>query len=226
LATLSLGAVAAATGGAVVAGDPRLLVERYAIDSRQVAGGDLFFALVGEHNDGHRFLAEAFRRGAAAAVVSEAAPAPGPAVRVPDTTAALRALATRVRRDWGGTVVGITGSCGKTTTKEMLRLVLSGPRRVLATRGNLNNLFGLPLMLLELLPEHDVAVLEMGISTPGEMTPLARIARPDVAVLLNVQAVHLVHFASVDEIAVAKGAVRPLRLPSLKRGLHAAQRLR
>ncbi len=207
MATLSLGAVAAATGGAVVSGDPRQAVNRYAIDSRQISGGELFFALVGHRNDGHRFLGEAFRRGAAAAVISETAPPPGPAVRVEDTTAALRALASRVRRDWGGTVIGITGSCGKTTTKEMLRLVLSGPRRVLATRGNLNNLYGLPLMLLDLLPEHDVAVLEMGISTPVEMAPLTRIARPDVAVILNVQAVHLVHFASVDEIAVAKGAI-------------------
>jgi UDP-N-acetylmuramoyl-tripeptide--D-alanyl-D-alanine ligase len=207
VAVLSLGAVAEATGGTVVSGDPALRVDRYAIDSRAVRGGELFFALVGARNDGHRFLDEAYRRGAAAAVISEPKPAPGPAVRVGDTTAALRALGRRVRRDWGGTVIGITGSCGKTTTKEMLRLALSCTRRVLATTGNLNNLFGLPLVLLDLLPEHDVAVLEMGISTPGEMGPLAAIAGPDVGVILNVAAVHLVHFASVREIAEAKGAL-------------------
>ncbi|MFQ5669334.1 MAG: UDP-N-acetylmuramoyl-tripeptide--D-alanyl-D-alanine ligase [Acidobacteriota bacterium] len=205
VATLSLGAVAAATGGAIIRGHAGLRVNRYSIDSRQISGGELFFAITGQRHDGHRFLEEAFRRGAAAAVVSGPTIPPGPAVRVQDTTGALRALASTVRRDWGGTVIGVTGSCGKTTTKEMLRLVLEGDHReILATRGNLNNLFGLPLMLLELLPDHEIAVLEMGISTPGEMTPLARIARPDIAILLNVEAVHLVHFPSLDAIAAAK----------------------
>ncbi len=207
MAVLSLQAVAAATGGTVYSGDPRMEVDRYAIDSRAIRGGELFFALVGERNDGHDYLAQIFAAGAAAAVVSRRDAACGPAVQVPDTTRALRALARRVRQDWGGTVIGITGSCGKTTTKEMLRLVLAASRPVLATRGNLNNLYGLPLMLLELLPEHETAVLEMGISTPGEMEPLADIAGPDVAVFLNVEAVHLVHFSSLDEIATTKGAI-------------------
>jgi UDP-N-acetylmuramoyl-tripeptide--D-alanyl-D-alanine ligase len=207
MAVLSLDAVASATGGTVVSGPPSLQVDRYAIDSRQVSGGELFFALVGERNDGHRFLDDVFRRGAAAAVISQERLPPGPAVRVPDTTEAFRTLAASVRSAWGGTVIGVTGSCGKTTCKEMLRLVLAGGRRVLATRGNLNNLYGLPLMLLELAADHEVAVLEMGISTPGEMAPLAAIARPDVAVLLNVEAVHLVHFSSVEEIAATKGEI-------------------
>jgi UDP-N-acetylmuramoyl-tripeptide--D-alanyl-D-alanine ligase len=101
-------------------------------------------------------------------------------------------------------LVGITGSCGKTTTKEMIRRAAEGSLEVLATRGNLNNLFGLPLMLLELTPAHQAAVLEMGISTPGEMAPLTAIARPDVAVLLNIAEVHLAHFASLDDLAATK----------------------
>ena len=205
MAVLPLEAVASATGGTVVSGDPGMEVACYAIDSRRIAGGELFFALVGERHDGHAFLDDVFARGAAAAVVSRKSPAGRPAVRVADTTQALRTLARTVRERWGGTVVGVTGSCGKTTSKEMLRLAVEGSRRVLATRGNLNNLYGLPLTLLELLPEHEVAVLEMGISTPGEMTELARIAQPDVMVMLNVAAVHLVHFDSVEAIAAAKG---------------------
>ena len=205
MAVLALEAVASATGGVLVSADPASKVARYALDSRQVAGGELFFALVGEHNDGHRFLENVFARGAAAAVVSAKVPTGQPVVRVADTTQALRTLARTVRENWQGTVVGVTGSCGKTTSKEMLRLAVAGSRRVLSTRGNLNNLYGLPLTLLEVLPEHEVAVLEMGISTPGEMTELAGIARPDVMVMLNVAAVHLVHFDSVQAIAAAKG---------------------
>lgn len=207
MAALSLQTVADATGGTVLSGDPGLMVEKYAIDSRNVNGGELFFAIIGERNNGHDYLADVFHRGAAAAVVSQPANGPGPMVQVENTTDALRTLARRVRLDWGGQVIGITGSCGKTTTKEMLRRILSASRPVLATRGNYNNLYGLPLMLLELLPEHQVAVLEMGISTPGEMEPLAAIAIPDVAVLLNVEAVHLVHFSSVDEILDTKAAI-------------------
>jgi UDP-N-acetylmuramoyl-tripeptide--D-alanyl-D-alanine ligase len=207
MAALSLQTVAEATGGIVLSGDPGLTVDKYAIDSRHVDGGELFFALVGDRNNGHDYLADVFQRGAAAAVVSDPADVPGPTVQVDDTTTALRSLARSVRLDWGGRVIGITGSCGKTTTKEMLRTILAASQPVLATRGNYNNLYGLPLMLLELLPEHQVAVLEMGISTPGEMAPLAAIACPDVAVLLNVDAVHLVHFSSVDEILNTKAAI-------------------
>ncbi|MFQ5767055.1 MAG: UDP-N-acetylmuramoyl-tripeptide--D-alanyl-D-alanine ligase, partial [Acidobacteriota bacterium] len=205
MAALDLDTVAKATGGTVVQGDPSLKVARYAIDSRRIAGGELFFALQGPHHDGHRFLGEACRRGAAAAVVSRPGPAaPLPQVKVDDTSTALRDLARSVRQAWQGTVIGITGSCGKTTTKEMLKLVLQGSRPLLATPGNLNNLFGLPLVLLDLLPAHQVAVLEMGISTPGEMTDLAAIACPDVAVILNVQPVHLEQFDSLEALARAK----------------------
>ena len=206
MAELSLAEVASATDGALLGGSPALRVSRYAIDSRAIDGGELFFALIGPRHDGHRFLADAYRRGATAAVISEP-DSPGPAVRVADTTLALRRLGRHVRQHWGRTVVGITGSCGKTTTKDMLHRILAARHRVLATRGNLNNLYGLPLMLLELTDQHDAAVLEMGVSTPGEMTPLADLARPNVGVLLNVQAVHLLHFASLDDIARTKGAL-------------------
>ncbi|MFQ5718525.1 MAG: UDP-N-acetylmuramoyl-tripeptide--D-alanyl-D-alanine ligase [Acidobacteriota bacterium] len=206
MAVLALRSVAEATGGTVLCADPELSVERFAIDSRSIRGGELFFAIRGPHHDGHRFVDDVFRKGAAAAVVSRDIGVERPAVRVADTTAALRVLARSVRETWGGTVVGVTGSCGKTTSKEMIRVAVEGSRPLLASRGNLNNLYGLPLTLLRVLPEHEVAVLEMGISTPDEMTELARIAGPDVMVMLNVAAVHLAHFESVDAIATAKGA--------------------
>ena len=190
-------------------GDPGAVVESYSIDTRTMKPGDLFFALVGPNHDAHAFVPEAIREGAAAVVISRgrAADFPGEAavIRVPDTTRALQDLGRWVRRLRAVKVLGITGSTGKTTTKEMTAAVMEEAMPTLKSAGNLNNTFGLPLCLLELEPRHRAAVLEMGMSYAGELARLAAIADPDVGVLTNVYPVHLEHFPSLDAIADAKG---------------------
>lgn len=186
----------------------------YSIDSRTVAAGDLFFAVQGERFDGHQFIEMALKAGAIAAVVSThwVVPAEVEAdrlLRVPDSEdcvlKAMQSLARAVRRRWGKRVIGITGSAGKTTTKECVAAVLSSRFNVLKSAGNLNNGFGVPLQLLKLQPAHDVAVIEMGMNHAGEIAALARIAEPDWAVVSNVAPVHLEHFANgMEGIAAAK----------------------
>ena len=191
------------------------IAEGYAIDSRTIGVGDLFFAVRGERVDGHDFVEAALANGAVAAVVSmrwlgSAAVDNCKLLRVPDedgdcVLAAMQKLAWAVRRRWGRRVIGVTGSAGKTTTKECLAQVLAAKFRVLKTEGNLNNHFGLPLQLLRLQPEHEVAVLEMGMNHAGEIAALARIAEPDWAVVSNVAPVHLEHFPEgIAGIARAK----------------------
>jgi UDP-N-acetylmuramoyl-tripeptide--D-alanyl-D-alanine ligase len=180
----------------------------YSIDSRTVQPGELFFAVKGERLDGHDFVDQAISRGALAAVVqkTEAARYPKSAslLLVDDTLAALQTLATAVRKKWGKTAIGVTGSMGKTTTKEALGHLLSIKYRVHRTKGNFNNHFGLPLGLLTLEPEYDVAVVEMGMSNAGEISALARIALPNQGVVTNVAPVHLESFDSLAGIARAK----------------------
>ena len=186
----------------------------YSIDSRSVAAGELFFAVQGERFDGHDFVELALKNGAAAAVVSTRWVVPAEVdnaklLRVPDSEdcvlKALQSLARSVRRAWGKRVIGITGSAGKTTTKECVAAVLSAQFNVLKSAGNLNNGFGVPLQLLKLQPEHDVAVIEMGMNHSGEIAALAKIAEPDWAVVSNVAPVHLEHFADgLTGIASAK----------------------
>ena len=197
-------------------GDPDLCIEvtGYSIDSRTVAAGELFFAVQGERFDGHQFVETALKAGAVAAVVSTHWVIPAEVesarlLRVPDSEdcvlKALQSLARAVRRHWGKRVIGITGSAGKTTTKECVAAVLSCRYNVLKSAGNLNNGFGVPLQLLKLQPEHDVAVIEMGMNHAGEIAALARIAEPDWAVVSNVAPVHLEHFADgIAGIAAAK----------------------
>ena len=195
--------------------DSNLVAQGYSIDSRTVAAGDLFFAVRGERMDGHDYVEAALKNGAVAAVVSmrwlaPAAVGDAQLLRIPDEDtdcilAAMQRLAREVRRAWGGRVIGITGSAGKTTTKECVAAVLETSFRVLKTEGNLNNHFGVPLQLLRLEPEHEIAVLEMGMNHAGEIAALARIAEPDWAVVSNVAAVHLEHFADgLEGIAAAK----------------------
>ncbi|MGI4757536.1 MAG: UDP-N-acetylmuramoyl-tripeptide--D-alanyl-D-alanine ligase [Janthinobacterium lividum] len=189
-------------------------VQGYSIDSRTVAAGDLFFAVQGEHLDGHQFVESALQAGAAAAVVSTHWVVPAEVdscklLRVPDSEdcvlKALQKLARQVRRQWGKRVIGITGSAGKTTTKECVAAVLSSQFHVLKSAGNLNNGFGMPLQLLKLQPQHDVAVIEMGMNHGGEIAALAKIAEPDWAVISNVAPVHLEHFPNgMEGIAAAK----------------------
>lgn len=178
----------------------------FSIDSRTCAAGDLFFAIVGPNRDGHDYVGGALERGAIGAVVSEPDRLPEEAsgVVVDDTTGALQALATTRRKRLGPKVIGITGSSGKTTVKEMTRHALDGSFAVLASKGNLNNQYGLPLSILSLEERHQVAVLEMGISTNWEMKRLTEISDPDVGVLTNVYGAHLASFSSVDEYASAK----------------------
>lgn len=187
----------------------------YSIDSRTIASGELFFAVKGERLDGHDFVEAALANGAVAAVVSMRWLAP-PSVaedrllRVPDhggegVLLSLQRLAHAVRNHWNGRVVGITGSAGKTTTKEAVAQVLSAKFRVLKSQGNLNNAFGLPLQLLRIEPEHEVAVIEMGMNHAGEIAALAKVAEPDWGVVSNVAPVHLEHFADgIEGIARAK----------------------
>lgn len=190
--------------------DDQAVAGGYSIDSRTLAPGDLFFAVRGERLDGHDFVEAALERGAVAAVVGrERAPIYPEAIHakliaVDDTLAALQALGSAVRRAWGKTLVAVTGSTGKTTTKDAIAHVLSRRYRVLKSEGNLNNHFGLPLQLLRLEPEHEVAVVELAMSHAGEIAALARIAQPDLGLVTNVAPVHLGFFNSVAEIARAK----------------------
>jgi len=180
----------------------------YSIDSRSVKAGELFFAVKGERLDGHDYVEAALEKGAVAAVVRadqlHRYPDKSRLLPVNDTLVALQTLATAVRRLWGKPLVGVTGSAGKTTTKEAIAHVLGSRLRVLKSEGNFNNHFGLPLMLLKLEPEHDVAVIEMGMSHAGEIRALARIAQPEIGVVTNVAPVHLEFFDSLAGIARAK----------------------
>jgi UDP-N-acetylmuramoyl-tripeptide--D-alanyl-D-alanine ligase len=166
-------------------------------------------AIAGPRFDGHDFVAAAADKGAAAALVHRAPSAPVsiPLVTVADTTAALGALAADVRARARIPVVAVTGSAGKTTTKEMTAWLLGARGEVLKTEGNLNNQYGLPLSLLRLQPRHTAAVLELGMSAAGELRALSALARPDVAVITMVAPVHLEFFASVDAIADAKAEI-------------------
>ena len=187
----------------------------YSIDSRTIAAGELFFAVRGERVDGHDFVETALAAGAIAAVASMRWLKPATVdearlLRVPETDSdcvlhSMQKLAHEVRRVWGKRVIGVTGSAGKTTTKECVAQVLSSRWHVLKTEGNFNNHFGLPLTLLRLEPEHDIAVLEMGMNHAGEIRGLCKIAEPNWAVVSNVAPVHLEFFEDgIEGIAKAK----------------------
>jgi len=205
---LSLAEIAQATAAAATDG-AGMSVSGVSIDSRTIREGELFVAIAGPRFDGHDFVTEAARRGARAALVHRdpRPAAPLPLLRVADTTKALADLARYARGKSRAPVVAITGSAGKTTTKEMTAALLATRGPVLKTEGNLNNQYGLPLNLLRLAPEHVAAVLELGMSARGELTLLSGIAQPDVAVITMVAPVHLEFFASVDEIADAKAEI-------------------
>jgi UDP-N-acetylmuramoyl-tripeptide--D-alanyl-D-alanine ligase len=189
--------------------DPAATASGYSIDSRTVLPGELFFAVRGERLDGHDYVEAALAKGAVAAVVehsqlARSADQSPQLLIVEDSLLALQRLAAAVRRLWGKPLIGVTGSAGKTTTKECIAHVLETRHRVLKSQGNLNNHFGMPLQLLKLEPEHELAVIEMGMSHAGEIAALAKLAQPDCGVVTMVAPVHLEFFESVADIARAK----------------------
>jgi UDP-N-acetylmuramoyl-tripeptide--D-alanyl-D-alanine ligase len=188
--------------------DHKTVAQGYSIDSRTIEPGELFFAVKGERMDGHDFVRQALEKGALAAVIRKDQLArftsKSQLLTVDDTLTALQTLGSAVRRLWGKPLIGVTGSTGKTTTKEAVAHVLSTRFHVLKSEGNFNNHFGLPLMLLKIEPEHDIAVIEMGMSHAGEIAALAKIAQPEIGVVTNVAPVHLEFFDSLAGIARAK----------------------
>ncbi len=207
--TFSLAELVDASGGRLVAGRGEREIAGVSMDTRTLRPGELFVAVAGARVDGHDFRAEAGSRGAVAAIVHKQVLAPPglDVIQVRDTTRALADLARHLRMASSLPLVGITGSTGKTTTKDMTAALLLARGPVLSTEANLNNRYGVPLTLFRLRPEHGAAVLEMGMSAAGELSDLTRIARPDVAVITNVAPVHLEFFESVDAIARAKAEI-------------------
>jgi UDP-N-acetylmuramoyl-tripeptide--D-alanyl-D-alanine ligase len=200
--TFSWNRLVSALGAAAAADGP--VVAGWSIDTRTLQPGDLFFALRGPRHDGHDHVRAALARGAAGAVVERVVDDAGPLLLVDDTLAALQRLAARARRDWGGRVVGVTGSAGKTTTKDMIAQLLATAIPTGKTIGNYNNHFGVPLSILRLPAESRAAVLEMGMNHAGEIRALAAIARPNAGVVTNVGFAHVEFFESIDGVAAAK----------------------
>jgi UDP-N-acetylmuramoyl-tripeptide--D-alanyl-D-alanine ligase len=183
---------------------PDAMVTGWSVDSRTLQPGDLFFALRGPVHDGHAYVSEVLDKGAVAAVVDEATEGSGPNLRVEDTLHALQQLAAWARREWRGDVVAVTGSAGKTTTKDLIAEMLATEMATAKTQGNLNNHVGLPLSLLRLEETARVAVLEIGMNHAGEIRDLAAIAGADVGVVTNVGYAHIENFDSIEDIAAAK----------------------
>lgn len=203
--------IAAATGGKWTPETPRDPFVDVHFDSRLIGPGELFFALRGPARKGSAFIGDAFQRGAAAAVVDQPGSFPLPVLRVPDSLRALQQLGRRARQEFQGTVVGLTGSNGKTSTKDLLLRILD-PGAAVGTRGNFNNHIGLPWTLLHLCvgsPKARVAVLETGINHPGEMKLLGDLLQPDVGLLTSVGRAHLGHFESIEALAAEKSILLP-----------------
>ena len=213
---LSAGMVATATGGRLAIGAAEVAFDGVSIDSRTLGPGALFVALRGDRFDGHDFLDAALDRGAAGLLVEKdlgglftknVKRAPRSLIVVRDTLDALQKLGREVRRRSGARVVAITGSAGKTTTKEITAEFLSATHRVFRNQGNLNNHVGLPLSLIELRHGPEIAVVELGMNHVGEIRTLIGIAEPDVRVWTNVGDAHVGHFGSREAIARAKAEI-------------------
>lgn len=197
--------VVQACRGELVSGDADTKITGVSIDTRTIEPGNLFIALTGENSDGHKFLADALAKGAVGVVVSRKVEANCLAIRVPDTLLALGDLAAHYRSEFSPTVVGVTGSVGKTTTKEMIAAVAAAKGPVLKNEGNFNNEIGLPLTLLNLAPRHKTAVVEMAMRGAGQIAYLAKIAKPSIGVITNIHMSHIELLGSMDAIADAKG---------------------
>ncbi|MBT3306608.1 MAG: UDP-N-acetylmuramoylalanyl-D-glutamyl-2, 6-diaminopimelate--D-alanyl-D-alanine ligase, partial [Alphaproteobacteria bacterium] len=200
-------AAIAATGGF---GAPDWRADGVSIDSRDIASGDLFIAIKGPRFDGHKFTADALAAGAACAVVDhrpDSVVGDAPLLEVPDTMVALEDLGRAARSRTAAKVIAVTGSVGKTGTKEALRFVLEDQAPAVASRGSFNNHWGVPLSLSRMPADTAFGVFEIGMNHPGEITPLTKMVRPDVVVITNVESVHSAYFDSIDAIADAKAEI-------------------
>ena len=211
---LSAEEILKATGGAPLRGGHGWSCRGVSTDTRTLAAGNLFIALAGENFDGHSCLTKAAERGAAGLLIRAdatkklaAAPEDLPAIGVPDTLRALGDIASDWRRRFPVPLVAITGSSGKTTTKEMVATIAARARNILKTEGNLNNRIGLPLTLLKLREEHELVIVEMGTNSPGEIATLAAIAGPDVGLITNIGPAHLEGLGSLEAIREEKGSL-------------------
>jgi UDP-N-acetylmuramoyl-tripeptide--D-alanyl-D-alanine ligase len=215
---LRMDEVVQATGGELLRGAAEAEIEGVSVDSRTIRPGELFICIAGQHTDGHRFAGEALRKGAGGLLISSpdacgaaltdmetTGKGAVPLVMTGDTTVALQELARYARGERSLSVVAVTGSNGKTTTKELIANILKHRYRVLKNQGNLNNLIGLPLSLLRMNRTHNAAVLEMGMNSPGEIGLLSSIARPGVGVITNVSEAHVGGLGDLNKVVEAKG---------------------
>ncbi len=206
MAEITAQEIAKKTGGKIIQGNPNYCFQKFGIDSRRTEQGELFVAIKGER-DGHEFVEDALRKGARGAIVSKKINISQKdfiLIKVKDTLEALHRLARSILNNHSLKVVGITGSIGKTTTKEFAFSLISDSFKVLKSEGNYNNQLGLPLTLLKLSREHEVAILEMAMNLPGEIRILTQIAPPDVAVITNINPVHLQYIGNIENIAWEK----------------------
>ncbi len=206
MVSLRLDQLADKMDGKILQGSPSCTFNKFNIDTRLTSQGELFFALTAERN-GHDYIPDAINKGARGAVVSKEIFIPQKdfvLIQVDDTQKALQKLSQRVLQEMQVKIVGITGSIGKTTTKEFTFPLLEGKFNVLKSERNFNNHIGLPLSILKLEEDHDIAILEMGMNHPGEISLLTQLAPPDIAVITNVKPVHLEFFETLEDIALAK----------------------
>ncbi|MBO6108711.1 MAG: UDP-N-acetylmuramoyl-tripeptide--D-alanyl-D-alanine ligase [Eubacterium sp.] len=206
---VSISKVCEAVRGSLLWGDPEALVSGVHTDSREIGEGDLFIPIIGARVDAHEYIPDVIEAGAACVISSEDVEESdrGACIRVTDTVEALQALAAWYRAQFDIPLIGITGSVGKTSTKEMVGAVLSKKYNTLITHGNMNSQVGLPLMMFHIEPEHEMAVIEMGISMPDEMDRLVDIASPCMAVMTNIGVSHIGNLGSRENICREKGRI-------------------
>ena len=204
------------TGGTLLAGDPRTPIRHLCIDSRSVPEDSLFIPIIGEKTDAHRFIEQTLAAGAAATLTSRHDAAPGQKkawIRVPDTVEALHAIGALCRSRVSVPAVGVTGSVGKTTTREMIAAALSAERKVFKTGKNYNSRIGVPITLSEMTPDDDIAVLELGMNVPGELASISRLAGLSMAVITNIGVAHIEYFGSQEAICREKLTITEGLLP-------------
>ncbi|MBI3605441.1 MAG: UDP-N-acetylmuramoyl-tripeptide--D-alanyl-D-alanine ligase [Nitrospirae bacterium] len=203
----TVGEIVKITRGRLIQGNPDTIVKRFSTDSRKIEPEAFFIPLRGDRFDGHQFIDQACQNGASGSFKARSSPvvSPGICIEVDDPLTALQEIAGEVRKHFKGPVVAITGSNGKTTTKEMLNAILAKKNKLLKSEGNFNNHIGLPLTLLGLTPSDRIILLEMGINHPGELRRLCEIARPTVGVITNIGETHLEGLGSIEGVAQAKG---------------------